>query len=101
MYVGFVLDIRWCVKSIREQDKCSYLQSNVTAKNYIKTEVNHVECIEGKDNYDCLEKIEGNQADIVTLDAGTAYYASINFVSTILMAEDYAGAGQKHISLVM
>lgn len=68
------------------------------AKNYVTSVttrvINEVTCVLGRDNYDCLEKIEANEADIVNLDAGTAYYASINFVSRFLSVEKYPGDGK-------
>ena len=86
-------EIRWCVKGLDEIAKCTDLKTNVTAKNYPAEIINAVNCIVGRDNYECLEKIESDEADLVSLDAGTAYYASINFVSALLAAERYGPDG--------
>ena len=92
------LEIRICVRNLQEQSKCEWLQAQVAAKNYptsVTTRaINAVTCVLGVDNYDCLEKIEANEADIINLDAGTAYYASINFVSRFLSSERYPENGE-------
>ena len=86
------------MRNLQEQSKCEWLQAQVAAKNYptsVTTRaINAVTCVLGVDNYDCLEKIEANEADIINLDAGTAYYASINFVSRFLSSERYPGNGE-------
>lgn len=91
-------EIRICTRSLKEQSKCEWLRDEVKLKNYPTTvttrAINAVTCVQGLDNYDCLERIEANEADIVNLDAGTAYYASINFVSRFLSAERYPGNGE-------
>ncbi|XP_067937048.1 transferrin 2-like [Watersipora subatra] len=86
-------ELRLCVRTVKEADKCEWLKAEVAARNYPTTEtgrnINSVVCVTAQDSYDCLVKIEDGQADVVNLDAGTAYYASINFVSTLLNAERY------------
>lgn len=83
------------MRNVREEAKCEWLQAEVKAKNYptsVTTRaINEVTCVLAEDNYKCLEMIEANQADVVNLDAGTAYYASSNFVSRFLSAEKYPG----------
>lgn len=94
----FVLELRICVRTVKEQLKCEWLSQEVANRNYptsVATRaINKVKCVSASENYACLVQIEDGNADVVNVDAGTAYYASINFVSTLLVSEVYANEGK-------
>ena len=95
------IELRLCVRTIKETEKCEWLKTVVAEQNYPSSitarNINKVSCVSALDNYDCLVKIESNEVDVVNLDAGTAYYASLNFVSTLLVSETYANNGEGFI----
>ena len=90
--------MRLCVRTVKEAEKCAWLKTVVDERKYPTSvtarNINKISCIEALDNYDCLVKIEADEADVVNLDAGTAYYASLNFVSTLLVSETYSNDGK-------
>lgn len=77
---------------MRETDKCNWMRDEVRLKKYPEEVINDVTCIVARDHYECLEKIDSGEADIVNLDAGTTYFASSNFVTVLLAAENYANS---------
>lgn len=99
-----IREIKICTRTLKEGDKCEWLKSEVLKKDYKKANegdqsvVSRVSCVTVQDNYECLEKIKDGKADVINLDAGAAYHASINFVSTLLTAEKYAG-GRELLSI--
>lgn len=72
----------------------------VASKEYSPEEINIVTCVETSDKYACLEKIDRGDADITRLDSGTAYFASVNFVSSLLASENYGDGGKDYTYLL-
>lgn len=92
------VEVRICVRNEKEFNKCEWLKAEVDVKNYptriVTGAVNKVACVRARDNAECLVKIEAGEADIVNLDAGSAYTASIKFVSALISAESYSNKGK-------
>lgn len=97
--ISLAVEIKWCVRTLKETSKCEWLRNEVQKKAYAKNEIDSVACVSGFDNFDCLEKMDDGAVDIVNMDAGTAYYASLNFVSVLLSAETYEGNCKSFIPL--
>ncbi|XP_064601903.1 melanotransferrin-like [Liolophura sinensis] len=92
---------RWCTISRAEQVKCEDLQRAIEAvrkeleppvidpKNPNPTGIPQFFCVRGEDVFDCMKKIENNQADLITLESGQGYFAGRYHNMMPLMAENY------------
>lgn len=77
--------MRWCVISNYEKDKCR-LMKNAFASRNIKPDI---DCVSGKNTYECTNMIHNHLADLITLDPADAYRATRYFGLYPLAAEDY------------
>lgn len=78
-------ELRWCVLSTYEKEKC-HLMKNAFARKNIKPDMN---CISAKNAMECMSKIRQSIAHIITLDAADAYRAQRYYQLIPLAAEDY------------
>ncbi|XP_061549609.1 serotransferrin-like isoform X2 [Phycodurus eques] len=75
--------VRWCVKSDKEQQKCSDLAAKAPV----------FFCVQKADSKGCIEAIHAGTADAITLDGGDVYTAGLeNFKLHPIIAEDYGAA---------
>lgn len=87
--------IRWCVVNSAEKMKCELLQGNLKLisqqNNAIAAKVKKYEliCQERKDIFDCMNNIQKNNVDLITLDPGQGFYASKYHNMRPIMAEMY------------
>eukprot|EP00105_Crassostrea_gigas_P041196 XP_019925344.1 PREDICTED: serotransferrin-like isoform X2 [Crassostrea gigas] len=89
--------LRWCVISEAEQKKCQDLKK-VAASMYANRVPSYeviplIECVLGKDVYNCMEKIQDNDADIMALDTGQAYFGGRYYNMMPFLAEKYSPGG--------
>ncbi|KAI4809940.1 hypothetical protein KUCAC02_018795 [Chaenocephalus aceratus] len=72
--------VRWCVKSLKELEKCVAL----AAKAPVFT------CSLKLDTIECIKAIKAGEADAITLDGGDIYIAGLNSYDLApIIAEDY------------
>ncbi|KAK3593059.1 hypothetical protein CHS0354_007848 [Potamilus streckersoni] len=99
--------VRWCVTKEAEEKKCNdmlqaimTIQVNpVSAQNVIpefraaaglnKNMIPQLNCIRGVDVTDCMQMIENDKADLITLEAGQGYFAGRYHSMMPIMAEIY------------
>ncbi|KAH9500929.1 hypothetical protein Btru_069228 [Bulinus truncatus] len=85
---------RWCVTSKDEEAKCnqlaSELQKAVTANKSLESVIPaDFQCVDAPDLFACMEMIDDDQADLVNLDSGLAYFAGRKHNLMPIMAEKY------------
>ncbi|KAK2862053.1 hypothetical protein Q5P01_001586 [Channa striata] len=87
--------MRWCTVSDPEQRKCAELAKALTAVLPPSTLAAYarLSCIRASSTTDCIERIRGNRADIVTLDAGEVYSAVKQFGLVAIAKEIYSDGG--------
>ncbi|XP_038057617.1 melanotransferrin-like [Patiria miniata] len=78
--------MRWCTTSSHEEQKCVDMKTAFAA-NSLKT----LNCVAGESASHCMELINTNQADLITLDGGDVYTAGMRFNMIPIMQEVYAG----------
>ncbi|CAK9294532.1 unnamed protein product [Gordionus sp. m RMFG-2023] len=79
------LTARWCVINVEENNKClamsrAFGDLGLTPR---------LECLVGKDVFDCMTKIKNFEADLVSLDPGYIYKAGQEFSLSPILAEVY------------
>ncbi|XP_064424151.1 saxiphilin-like isoform X2 [Latimeria chalumnae] len=86
---------RWCTLSDKEQRKCAELAKSLLAV-LSPAAVNafgKLSCIKAYSTQDCINKIRGNKADAISLDAGDVYTASKQYDLAIVAKEVYQDGG--------
>ena len=63
--------MRWCTTSDEEQSKCNDFKDVLKKLNNAVTPG----CIQAESAVECMKKISGRQADLITLDGGDVYKA--------------------------
>lgn len=88
---------RWCVTSKAEEVKCDkmriemryiklYFKKNATGVDLIPDDF---DCVPRNDVFQCMEAIEKDEADLMTLDSGQGYYAGRQHNMMPIMVENY------------
>ncbi|XP_071349939.1 saxiphilin-like [Trachinotus anak] len=87
--------MRWCTVSDPEQRKCAELAKALVASlpPAAVAAFARLSCIRASSTTDCIDKIRGNRADIVTLDAGEVYSAVKQFGLVTIAKEIYSDGG--------
>ncbi|KAJ8317042.1 hypothetical protein KUTeg_004946 [Tegillarca granosa] len=85
---------RWCCVTKAELRKCedwhmalNQLRAEKVQNYQVIPEV--FECVMGKDVFDCMEKIQTDEADIMALDTGQGYFAGRYHNMMPILAEKY------------
>uniref|UniRef100_A0A3Q3K980 Serotransferrin n=1 Tax=Monopterus albus TaxID=43700 RepID=A0A3Q3K980_MONAL len=86
---------RWCVVSDPEQKKCAELAKALVAVLPAAAVASfaRLSCIQASSTTDCIDRIRGNRADIVSLDAGELYSAVKQFGLVTIAKEIYRDGG--------
>ncbi|XP_026863631.2 melanotransferrin [Electrophorus electricus] len=92
---AFAKKMRWCTVSEPEQRKCADLAKALVASlpPAVVTAFARLSCVRAYSTTDCINKIRGNKADLVTLDAGEVYSAVKQFGLTAVAKEIYSDGG--------
>ncbi|XP_027134800.1 saxiphilin-like [Larimichthys crocea] len=87
--------MRWCTVSDPEQRKCAELAKTLVAvlPPAVVAAYARLSCIRASSTTDCIDRIRGNRADIVTLDAGEVYSAVKQFGLVVVAKEIYSDGG--------
>jgi len=98
---GWLLAARWCVVNKEEMDKCNDLvealqrhgrrdlETQIGAHAYKYEDMPQLQCVMGTDQYDCMQKIFENKADLIELGTGLSYTAGEYYNMIPLVAEKY------------
>ncbi|XP_072238174.1 saxiphilin-like isoform X2 [Leuresthes tenuis] len=84
--------MRWCTVSDPEQRKCAEL-GKALRDVLPQAAFAKLSCIRASSTIDCIDRIKGNRADIVTLDAGEVYSAVKQFDLVAIAKEVYSDGG--------
>ncbi|XP_049889736.1 transferrin-a [Epinephelus moara] len=77
--------VKWCVKSDKEYEKCTALAGVAPA----------FTCIKRENTIDCITAIKSGEADAITLDGGDIYTAGLNNYNLHpIIAEDYGPSSE-------
>jgi melanoma-associated antigen p97 len=99
--IAVILVARWCVINELELKKCTDLTNAITlhilgGRNttvgtdaYKYTDLPNLQCVQGADQYDCMQKIFNNEADLIQLETGLSYTAGQYYNMMPLVAEKY------------
>ncbi|XP_029906536.1 saxiphilin-like [Myripristis murdjan] len=87
--------MRWCTVSDPEQRKCAELAKALVAvlPPAAVAAFARLSCVRGYSTTDCIDKIRGNRADVMTLDAGEVYSAVKQFGLFTVAKEIYSDGG--------
>ncbi|XP_026162581.1 saxiphilin-like isoform X2 [Mastacembelus armatus] len=87
--------MRWCTVSDPEQRKCAELAKALVSvlPQAAVAAFARLSCIRASSTTDCIDRIRGNRADIVTLDAGELYSAVKQFGLVPIAKEIYSDGG--------
>ncbi|KAK7109961.1 melanotransferrin-like [Littorina saxatilis] len=94
---------RWCVTNTAEEVKCVKMQYEMRILKYAN-ESGHVdlplefECVRKNDVFECMEAIELDQADLMTLDSGQGYFAGRQHNMRPVMVENYGAGTNEQLS---
>ncbi|CAH1789988.1 unnamed protein product [Owenia fusiformis] len=77
---------RWCTISNAEEQKCVAMKNAFSAKGWSP----NLQCVLADDKYDCMRRIEANEADLMTLGDTQVYSAGRYFNMVPVMAEKYS-----------
>ena len=101
-----IVEARWCVINTQEMDKCTaiidainqhLLLNRSMPPTYIGKgyrELPEFICVQGSDQYDCMQQIYNNNADLIQLETGLGYTAGEFYNMIPLVAEKYTAAGK-------
>ncbi|XP_069475923.1 serotransferrin-2-like [Ambystoma mexicanum] len=80
---------RWCTLSDLEQRKCSDLSRSLLAvlPAAVVNSFARVSCIRAQSTHDCINKIQANKADAVSLDAGDVFTA-VKLYDLVVVAKE-------------
>jgi len=96
-----VLVARWCVVNDNEMAKCEALikateehgrrnlETLIGPRMYTYKMMPQLECVLGTDQYDCMNKIFRDEADLIELGTGLSYTAGEYYNMIPLVAEKY------------
>lgn len=65
------------------------LETQIGAHTYTYAKMPKLECVLGTDQYDCMQKIFTNEADLIELGTGLSYTAGEYYNMIPLVAEKY------------
>ncbi|XP_047437776.1 saxiphilin-like [Mugil cephalus] len=87
--------VRWCTVSDPEQKKCAELAKALVAvlPQADVAAFGRLSCIRAPSTADCVDRIKGNRADIVNVDAGEVYSAVKQFDLVAIAKEIYRDGG--------
>ncbi|RUS73301.1 hypothetical protein EGW08_018930 [Elysia chlorotica] len=93
---------RWCVTNEEEAIKCKFLKDSMTEAvandpDLAKEFPEDFQCIRKFDQFSCMEGIELDNIDLITLDSGQAYFAGRQHNMMPIMAESYEESSAKLI----
>ncbi|KAL8576233.1 hypothetical protein ACOMHN_006156 [Nucella lapillus] len=85
---------RWCVTNNAEKLKCAKWKIEMLKLKYAKTTGHEAlpwefECVARNDVFECMEAIEADLADLMTLDSGQGYFAGRQHNMMPIMVENY------------
>ena len=96
----YVTVARWCTTGKAEQLKCEALTAAVAKridekraypkKHPAYTQLPTLKCVQAVDQFDCMQKISNDEADLIQLDPGIGYTGGQYFNLMPLMAESYS-----------
>ena len=101
---------RWCVVNEVEMAKCKALadaikihgqrnlETQIGARTYTYAMMPELKCVLATDQYNCMDKIYKNEADLIELGTGLSYTAGEYYNMIPLVAEKYM-AGELHAEL--
>ncbi|XP_048835902.1 saxiphilin-like [Brienomyrus brachyistius] len=84
--------VRWCTVSVMEQRKCAELAKALVGvlPPAALAAFGRLSCVRTYSTIDCINKLQANRADAVTLDAGEVYTAVKQFGLTAVAKEIYS-----------
>ena len=95
----YTTDARWCVVSDEEQAKCNDLVAAIAERvrlgrpypdwSYEYDALPQFQCVRGYDQFDCMEIIARDDADLIQLEPGMGYTGGEFYNMMPLMAEKY------------
>ncbi|CAG5129094.1 unnamed protein product, partial [Candidula unifasciata] len=85
---------RWCVITTAEEIKCNELRLQLEAAKVANATLAKLlpeifQCVRTNDLFTCMDMIEKDEADLITLDSGLGYFAGRQHNMMPIMAEDY------------
>ena len=111
MITCYIPEARWCVMNDKEMAKCEAMIAAVNHRSrdqdrpvppgYTKyEELPQLSCFRGADQFDCMQKISENEADLVQLEPGLGYTGGEYFNMLPLAAERYDLGKDGHLFLL-